>query len=94
MSKSSSGFSFGWIIFLIIGYNVLFDGNDEKTIEVVEDNTPAVEAPAPESSINIDTDRLKEDAKILLEDAKVAVNEAREDFNKHLEERRKERAKK
>ena len=69
--KTSGGFGFGSIVFMIIIYNV-FLSDDENTTEVtiVENDQPVVEETIDESLKTI-----KKDTRVIIEDAKKLFNQ-------------------
>ena len=83
--KSSSGISISTIIFLVVMYNVVFDNDDEKKVEIVDQDTVVQTSPAPKSptikdSLNEIGEEFKKVGKQLKEEAVVIADDLKKEF--------------
>lgn len=77
MANKEGGIGFGSIVMGIIFYNIFFGGDDDaddKKVEIVEDERPAI------------TEQVKESIDNLKPEAKEVLSKAKDEFNKIKEE--------
>lgn len=94
MSDSSSGgIGLGTIIFLVVMYNVIFDDDDEKQVEVIKQDTTVQTAPAPTNDIKESLRKVKTDGVVLLKNIKKEALSIKDEAIKQIELRKEKKEK-
>lgn len=75
-------FNFGWILFMIFMYNIVFDDSSDKQVEIVDQEQ------AIEEKIDVDqaVNDIKKDLKSLANGAKILLEQAKDEIVKKEDE--------